>query len=47
MKYKILANLLVIPFVLISCYIDTPELNLLFLFVGLVLLINLKEYKTK
>ena len=45
MKYKILANLLIIPFTMLSCYIDSPELRLIFLSIGLILLINLNEYK--
>jgi len=42
-KYgKLLQNILIIPVVVISCYIKQPELNIAFLSLSLILILNIK-----
>jgi len=44
-KYKIIANLLIIPVVIISSLIDNNKLNLLFLSISLIIIININDKK--
>ena len=47
MKIKVLQNILVVPVVIISCYIKNPELNIVFLSVSLIFILNIKPVKIK